>query len=61
MQRLRDNPACADQEHEAKKDDNDPGLNVQLTFRPEEDVAAPMIATGARPRCRARAGRKLAR
>jgi len=50
MQRLRDNPACADQEHEAKKDDNDPGLNVHLTFKPEEDVAAPMIATGARPR-----------
>ena len=50
MQRLRDNPACADQEHEAKKNDSDPGLNVTLTFNPEEDVAAPMIATGARPR-----------
>ncbi|WP_312059094.1 phosphoribosylformylglycinamidine synthase subunit PurQ, partial [Pantoea septica] len=50
MQRLRDNPICADQEHEARKDDNDPGLNVHLTFNPEEDVAAPMIATGARPR-----------
>ncbi|MDU5838418.1 MAG: phosphoribosylformylglycinamidine synthase [Pantoea sp.] len=50
MQRLRDNPLCADQEHEARKDDNDPGLNVHLTFNPEEDVAAPMIATGARPR-----------
>ena len=49
MQRLRDNPACADQEHEAKQDDNDPGLNVHLTFKPDEDVAAPMIATGARP------------
>ncbi len=50
MQRLRDNPACADQEHEAKQNDSDPGLNAQLTFRPEEDVAAPMIATGVRPR-----------
>ncbi|MDF2915604.1 MAG: phosphoribosylformylglycinamidine synthase, partial [Pantoea agglomerans] len=50
MQRLRDNPACADQEHEAKKNDSDPGLNVNLTFNPQEDVAAPMIATGARPR-----------
>ncbi|MCG7388972.1 phosphoribosylformylglycinamidine synthase [Pantoea sp. ACRSB] len=50
MQRLRDNPLCADQEHEARKDDNDPGLNVHLTFKPEEDIAAPMIATGARPR-----------
>jgi len=50
MQRLRDNPACADQEHEAKKNDLDPGLNVALTFRPEEDVAAPYIATGVRPK-----------
>ncbi len=50
MQRLRDNPACADSEHEAKKADNDPGLNVQLTFTPEEDVAAPFIARGARPK-----------
>ncbi|WP_428943781.1 phosphoribosylformylglycinamidine synthase [Pantoea sp. FN060301] len=50
MQRLRDNPACADQEHEAKKNDRDPGLNVALTFKPEEDIAAPFIATGARPK-----------
>lgn len=50
MQRLRDNPSCADQEHEARKNDLDPGLNVALTFRPEEDIAAPYIATGARPK-----------
>ncbi|MBN7122672.1 phosphoribosylformylglycinamidine synthase [Erwinia billingiae] len=50
MQRLRDNPACADQEHDAKKNDQDPGLNVALTFKPEEDIAAPYIATGARPK-----------
>ncbi|MGE9552308.1 phosphoribosylformylglycinamidine synthase [Erwinia amylovora] len=50
MQRLRDNPACADQEHEAKKNDLDPGLNVALTFQPQEDIAAPFIATGARPK-----------
>jgi phosphoribosylformylglycinamidine synthase len=50
MQRLRDNPACADQEHEAKKNDLDPGLNVALAFRPEEDIAAPYIATGVRPK-----------
>lgn len=29
MQRLRDNPACADQEHQAKANDADPGLNVK--------------------------------
>ncbi|WP_439212609.1 phosphoribosylformylglycinamidine synthase [Duffyella gerundensis] len=50
MQRLRDNPLCADQEHEAKQGDQDPGLNVALTFRPQEDVAAPYIAKGARPK-----------
>ena len=50
MQRLRDNPDCADSEHEAKKDDNDPGLNVHLTFNPQEDIAAPFIARGARPK-----------
>ena len=49
MQRLRDNPACADQEHEAKRNDSDPGLNVKLSFDINDDVAAPYIATGARP------------
>ncbi|WP_427033283.1 phosphoribosylformylglycinamidine synthase [Enterobacter hormaechei] len=50
MQRLRDNPECADQEHNAKANDNDPGLNVKLTFDINEDIAAPYIATGARPK-----------
>lgn len=50
MQRLRDNPTCADQEHQAKSLDNDPGLNVALTFDINEDIAAPYIATGARPK-----------
>ncbi|WP_109396375.1 phosphoribosylformylglycinamidine synthase [Proteus faecis] len=50
MQRLRDNPECADEEHQAKQDLNDPGLNVNLTFDPNEDIAAPYIATGNRPR-----------
>jgi phosphoribosylformylglycinamidine synthase len=50
MQRLRDNPACADQEHEAKANDNDPGLNVKLSFDIKEDIAAPFIAKGARPK-----------
>ncbi|WP_241569646.1 phosphoribosylformylglycinamidine synthase [Rosenbergiella collisarenosi] len=49
MQRLRDNPACADEEHHAKLEERDPGLNVSLSFDPNEDIAAPMIATGARP------------
>ncbi|OEF93120.1 phosphoribosylformylglycinamidine synthase [Vibrio splendidus] len=50
MQGLRDNPACADQEHEAKKDNSDPGLNVKLSFDVNEDIAAPFINTGAKPK-----------
>ena len=50
MQALRDNPACADQEFEAKKNDLDPGLNVNLSFDVNEDIAAPFIATGVRPK-----------
>jgi len=50
MQRLRDNPACADEEQAARLDESDPGLSWQLSFDPDRDIAAPMIATGARPR-----------
>jgi phosphoribosylformylglycinamidine synthase len=50
MQRLRDNPASADAEREWRCDDDDPGLNTKLTFDPAEDVAAPYIARGERPR-----------
>ncbi|WP_194150489.1 phosphoribosylformylglycinamidine synthase [Ewingella americana] len=50
MQRLRDNPECADQEHEAKTHDRDPGLNVKLSFAPDDDVAAPYIVKGVRPK-----------
>jgi len=49
MQRLRDNPDCADEEH-ARIDADDPGLHAALGFDPAEDVAAPMIASGTRPR-----------
>ncbi|WP_026970386.1 phosphoribosylformylglycinamidine synthase [Aliagarivorans marinus] len=49
MQALRDNPECAQQEFEAKTDAANPGLQANLSFDVHEDVAAPMIATGARP------------
>ncbi|MXP67250.1 phosphoribosylformylglycinamidine synthase [Pantoea sp. Aalb] len=49
IQRLRDNPICADQEHAAKKNNNDPGLNVHLTFK-LEDIATISITTGIKPR-----------
>jgi len=47
---MRDNPASADQEYERISDADDPGLAPMLAFDPSEDVAAPYIATGARPR-----------
>ncbi|WP_224247411.1 phosphoribosylformylglycinamidine synthase [Hyalangium gracile] len=50
MQKLRDNPTCAEQEYAAKCDAGDPGLSPRLTFDPKEDVAAPFIARGAKPR-----------
>jgi phosphoribosylformylglycinamidine synthase len=50
VQRLRDNPECADQELEASCDWSQPGLQPVLTFDPAEQPAAAMIAGGARPR-----------
>jgi phosphoribosylformylglycinamidine synthase len=50
MQRLRDNPACADTEIDWRCEIDDPGITPKLTFDPAEDVAAPYIAKGARPR-----------
>ncbi|TWT22103.1 phosphoribosylformylglycinamidine synthase [Luteimonas wenzhouensis] len=50
MQRLRDNPECADEEREAARAFDAPGLAPVLSFDPAEDVAAPYIASGARPR-----------
>jgi phosphoribosylformylglycinamidine synthase len=49
MQALRDHPDCAREEFERAVDPTDPGLFCRLTYDPAEDVAAPMIATGARP------------
>ncbi|MBK4734569.1 phosphoribosylformylglycinamidine synthase [Noviherbaspirillum pedocola] len=48
--RLRDNPACADAEYERILDAKDPGITPHLSFDPQQDVAAPFIASGARPR-----------
>jgi phosphoribosylformylglycinamidine synthase len=49
MQSLRDNPASALQEYDRILDASDPGISPAVAFDPEEDVAAPFIATGARP------------
>jgi phosphoribosylformylglycinamidine synthase len=50
LQRLRDNPVAADQEYARILDAEDPGLAPHLTFDAAQDIAAPYIATGARPR-----------
>ncbi|WP_100642183.1 phosphoribosylformylglycinamidine synthase [Alteromonas facilis] len=49
MQKLRDNPECAEQELAIKTDAKDPGLHVQLSYDVNDDVAAPYIAKGVRP------------
>ncbi len=49
LQRLRDNADCADNEFAAIESD-DPGLSAALTFAVDNDVAAPYIATGHRPK-----------
>ena len=50
MQTLRDNPECAREEYERILDAGDPGLHAVLSFDPAEDVAAPFIGKGARPK-----------
>jgi phosphoribosylformylglycinamidine synthase len=49
MQRLRDNPHCAQQEYDRVLDAADPGLHSVLTFDMNEDVSAPFVSTGERP------------
>ncbi|QDO90051.1 phosphoribosylformylglycinamidine synthase [Ornithinimicrobium ciconiae] len=46
---LRDNPECAEEEHAAVGAEDDPGLHVETTFDPVEDVSAPYLNLGARP------------
>ena len=49
IQALRDNPATAAEEFERLLDDDDPGLNVALSFDAKEDVAR-VFRGSARPR-----------
>ncbi len=48
--RLRDNPADADAEFGRGDEEALPRLSLAAPFDPREDIAAPWIATGARPR-----------
>jgi phosphoribosylformylglycinamidine synthase len=50
MRRLRDDAACAEEEFEQLQDETDPGLSQALSFDAQQDIAAPFIASGVRPR-----------
>ena len=50
MRRLRDDPKCADEEYAAQTAADDPGLDVALSFDPQEDIAAPYVSRSARPK-----------
>jgi phosphoribosylformylglycinamidine synthase len=50
IQRLRDNAECAEQEYDGLLEENNPGLSVKLAFDVNQDVAAPYIKKGVRPR-----------
>ncbi len=50
MQKLRDNPVCAQQEYDRILDENNRGLFAELSYSPSQDIAAPYISTGVRPK-----------
>ena len=50
MQQLRDDPDCAREEFDRILDRDDPGLSAASSSDPAEDIAAPFVARGARPR-----------
>jgi phosphoribosylformylglycinamidine synthase len=49
MQKLRDNPECAEQEYQTKLDVNNPGLTPKLTFDIHQDITT-SIASKASPK-----------
>ena len=50
MQKLRDNSDCAEEEYDLLLDEEGSGLHVALSFDANENISAPYIATGVRPR-----------
>ena len=50
MQRLRDNPECADAENSWRCDDADAGIKPRLSFDPSDDVCAKHSVGKSRPR-----------
>lgn len=50
IQALRDNADCAKQEFDNLLDHNDPGLHAKLSFDAQENISAPYLNMGHRPR-----------
>ena len=50
MASRRDNPVTAQAEYELWRDPDLPGLSAHVTFNPQENIVAPYINQGARPR-----------
>ena len=50
LQALRDNEQTAQQEYDRLLDARDPGLHASLSFECDDDIAAPLIGKGVRPR-----------
>ena len=50
MQSLRDNSECAQQEYDRLLDESDLGLHSNLTYPVREDICAPYISKGERPK-----------
>jgi len=50
IQERRDNPESAKAELAWRCEEDDPGISPKLTFHPAQDIAAPYIALGARPK-----------
>ena len=50
IQSLRDNPKCADEEFKTIVDINNPGLSAKLSFDINDDICAPYINSGVKPR-----------
>lgn len=50
IQAMRDNPECARQEFARILDEGDLGIQPKILFDQNDDIAAPFIATGVRPK-----------
>ncbi|NKB32199.1 MAG: phosphoribosylformylglycinamidine synthase [Pseudomonadales bacterium] len=50
MQSIRDNSDCAQEEFDQILETDDPGMNVVLGFDLNDDITAPYVNTGARPK-----------